>query len=281
MKNNVLPTKIGEFTKYTKTPNAIKYGTLYTREVKMDVPFEQKRTLRVYLPEDFDPNKRYPVIYMCDAQNIVDKYTSAYGEWDFDECMHKLIENGYRSVMVVGLDCPKKVSNRIREYTMNKAHFNSKTQFLGYGDRYANYIVNVIKPMIDETFPTEKNREWTAFGGSSMGGLCAFDIVSLYPGTFYFSLSFSPAFFVLKGNEYKKEISKRTFYPNEQKYYFFTGGADLDAKIMPGTIKMYNYMKKLGFDNEHVALLVDTERGHCEASWSHYLYNAMTFWLKK
>lgn len=293
MKNISLPDKIGPFIKYTKKPNAIKFGTLYTRQVKMDVPFEQTRTLRVYLPEDFDPNKRYPIMYMCDAQNIVDRYTSAYGEWDFDETMHRLIKQGYRSFIVAGLDCPKNILNRIREYTIskanykiseyeaNKANYKGKKPPHGYGDKYAKYLIEVIKPMIDKYFPTEKDREYTSFGGSSMGGLCAFDMVSTNPEVFSFALSFSPAFFVMNQKEYKEDIHSRIFYPNEQKYYFFTGGADLDAKIMPGTIKMYEYMKRLGFDDEHVALLVDSERGHCEASWSHYLINACKFWLKK
>lgn len=281
MKNNALPTKIGEFTKYTKTPNAISSGTLYTMTVHMDVPFEQKRTLRVYLPEDFDFNQRYPVMYMCDAQNIVDRYTSAYGEWDFDDHMHNLLRQGSRSFIIVGLDCPVDVYHRVEEYTLSKSHFKKYRHAKGYGDKYAKYIMNVIKPLIDKTFPTEKSQEYTAFGGSSMGGICAFEMVTRFPEVFGFCLSFSPAFYIMKSDEYQKETEARKFYPNEQKYYFFTGGKDLDAKIIPGTIKMYRYMKKIGFDDEHVALTVDSEFGHCEAAWSAYVEKAIKFWLKK
>ena len=280
MKCNNLPDKIGRFTKYTKTPNAIKYGTLYTLTVNVDVPFEQKRTLRVYLPEDYDQEKRYPVLYMCDAQNIVDRYTSAYGEWDIDEHMHALIKEGKKSFIVAGLDCPKVPTHRVREYALSKTQIIYKKVAKQYGNKYSEYIVNVIKPLIDRTFKTLKDRENTGFGGSSMGGLCAFDMVSLYPEVFSFALCFSPAFLMHRGREYFDEIRNRTFYPDEQKFYFFSGGADLDARILPGTIKMYKEMKKLGFDENHVVLLVDSEVGHCEASWSKYFKNAIRFWQK-
>ena len=280
MKCNNLPDKIGRFTKYTKTPNAIKYGTLYTLTVNVDVPFEQKRTLRVYLPEDYDQTKRYPVLYMCDAQNIVDRYTSAYGEWDIDEHMHALIKEGKKSFIVAGLDCPKAPAHRIREYSLSNAPIIYRKVSKPYGKLYSEYIINVIKPLIDKTFKTLKDRENTGFGGSSMGGLCAFDMVSLYPEVFSFALCFSPAFLVLKRREYFDEVRKRTFYPDEQKFYLYTGGADLDAKILPGTIKMYKELKKRGFDENHLALLVDSEVGHCEASWSKYFKNAIRFWQK-
>lgn len=277
-----MPEKIGGFTRYDKKPNAIKFGTLYTLEMKMDVPHEQNRTLRVYLPENYNENERYPVIYMCDAQNIVDRYTSAYGEWDIDEHMHSLIKEGYHSFIVVGFDCTKKPINRMREYTMCDAHFHNRAiPFKGYGKKYAKYMIDVLKPLIDETFNTLPEREYTAFGGSSMGGLCAFDIVSMYPETYSFALSFSPAFFVMRHREYQKEVEAREFYPEEQKFFFFSGGKDLDAKILPGTIKMYNYLRKIGFDDDHVGMIIDSEVGHCEASWSKYFKKAMRFWLPK
>ena len=280
MKTNNLPDRIGKFTKYTKTPNAIKFGALYTLTANVDVPFEQKRTLRVYLPEDYNEEERYPVLYMCDAQNIVDRYTSAYGEWDIDEHMHALIKEGKKSFIVAGLDCPKVPIHRMREYVLSESPFFWKKAPKAYGRQYSEYIVNVIKPLIDKTFNTLPDRENTGFGGSSMGGLCAFDMVTLYPEVFSFALSFSPAFFTLKGREYFNEVKNRTLYPNETKFYLFTGGADLDAKILPGTVKMYKEMKKCGFDDNHVALLVDSEVGHCEASWSKYVKNAIRFWQK-
>ena len=281
MKALPLPNNIGPFMKHTKEPKAIQYGTLYNLEVEVDVPYEKKRMLRVYLPEDYDGKKKYPVMYMTDAQNAVDKYLTAYGEWDIDEHMHELLEKGYKSFIIAGLDCPKRPINRAREYVLDKAHLKGKIlQTKGYGMKYAKYMVDVIKPLVDKYFQTLPDKQHTAFGGSSMGGLCSFDIVSLFPDTFSFALTFSPAFFVLNRREYQKEIKSRLFKINEQKFFFFTGKLDLDAKIHPGTVEMYEYMKSLGYDDEHVALIVDENMGHHESSWSHYFNDATMFWQK-
>ena len=50
----------GPFKLYTKVPNDIHYGKLYTTEVELPIIYSKKRTVRVYLPEDFDEHKKYP-----------------------------------------------------------------------------------------------------------------------------------------------------------------------------------------------------------------------------
>ena len=76
--------QIGPFKLYTKKPNDITWGNLYTMEVVLPVLEQKKRTVRVFLPEGYSTNKKYPVLYMADGQNIVDKYTTASGAWDID-----------------------------------------------------------------------------------------------------------------------------------------------------------------------------------------------------
>ena len=50
------------------------------------------RRIWAYLPPDYDslPNKRYPVIYMHDGQNLFDEATSFAGEWRVDEALEEL-----------------------------------------------------------------------------------------------------------------------------------------------------------------------------------------------
>ena len=49
----------------------------------------RERTLRLYLPPSYEssPDKRYPVIYMHDGQNLFDDATSNAGEWGVDETL--------------------------------------------------------------------------------------------------------------------------------------------------------------------------------------------------
>src|SRR5690606_2299151 len=50
-----------------------------------------RRPILAYLPNSYETSdKRYPVLYMHDAQNLFDARTSFAGEWQVDETMQRL-----------------------------------------------------------------------------------------------------------------------------------------------------------------------------------------------
>lgn len=279
--------RIGPFIKYTKEPNDIQYGSLYTMDVVLPVPYCKKRTVRVYLPEGYTKNKRYPVLYMTDGQNIVDKYTTAYGAWDIDVRQHELVEEGYTPFIVVGIDCPK-VGHiyRVREYTLQDVDISRR--YAGrhykeepYSDLLMDYFVNTLKPIIDENFSTYPDKEHTGFGGSSMGGLAAFNYGTKRKDVFGFSLCFSPAFHLFNKKELYEYVDSLNINNEEfGKFYFYTGDVEFEHLFLKPTIDMYNYMRNRGLDNNQVALLIDSTKAHCEAAWSEHFNEAMRFWLK-
>ncbi|MFY8003269.1 MAG: alpha/beta hydrolase-fold protein, partial [Chitinophagaceae bacterium] len=74
------------------------------------------RKIWLYLPPDYaSSTKRYPVIYMHDAQNVFDVRTSFSGEWGVDEALNQLFNNGNYGAIVVGID--NGGSSRLNEYS--------------------------------------------------------------------------------------------------------------------------------------------------------------------
>ena len=59
------------------------------------------------------------VIYFSDGQNLVDRYLSAFGEWEFDKTVNRLMKEGYQGVIAVGIDCPKEPLERTKEFNKN------------------------------------------------------------------------------------------------------------------------------------------------------------------
>ena len=279
--------QIGPFKKYTIKPNDIRYGSLYTMDVILPVPYCKKRTVRVYLPEGYVKEKKYPVLYMTDGQNIVDKYTTAYGAWDIDVRQHELLLEGYSPFIVVGVDCPK-VGHvfRVREYTLQDVpitkenagkHFGKEP----YSDLLMDYIVNTLKPIVDKYFSTNPSREYTGFGGSSMGGLAAFNYGTKRRDIFSFSLCFSPAFFLFNKKELYDYVDSLNINNEEfGKFFFYTGNVDFEHLFKKPTIDMFRYFQKRGFNENQVGLIVDDTQAHCEAAWSLHFNEAMKFWLK-
>jgi predicted alpha/beta superfamily hydrolase len=130
-----------------------------------------RRRLFVYLPPSYatEVDRRYPVIYMQDGQNLFDESLSYAGEWQVDETMEALSQAGIEAI-VVGI--ANMETRRIDEYSPFKDRRLHKG---GRGDWYVAFMANTVKPLIDRDFRTLPAREHTGVLGSSMGGL-----ISLY-----------------------------------------------------------------------------------------------------
>ena len=283
----MIPDRIGPFKRYISKKTTMKYGFYYSFEVILPFSKENRRTVRVWLPSNYDfnnKNKRFPVIYMSDGQNLVDRYLSAYGDWRLDKTVERLIEEGNDGLIAVGIDCPKDPLERTKElcppYEPTKKIFKMEgDSFKPYADQYINYIVNELKPLIDKTFFTISDN--TAIGGSSMGGIMAFYAYIYKPEIFKFSLSFSPAFFFYKKKDWFSILDKYDISPNKNgKLFLYSGGKDFEKMFLKPTIYTYEYLLKRKYKNDQVALLVDTNEIHHEDAWAKYLYDALKYWLK-
>jgi len=149
------------------------------------------RSLRIYLPPSYNTNtlKRYPVLYMHDGQNLFST-TTAFGgvEWRVDETINQLVGTGAMDeVIVVGID---NTADRINEYTpcCDPQYGGGK---LG---QYEAFIINTVKPFIDQSYRTLSSKQNTAIMGSSLGGLASFYIGRDRPDVFSKSGGMSSSF---------------------------------------------------------------------------------------
>lgn len=131
----------------------------------------------VYLPPGYeaDPRRRYPVFYLQDGQNVFDGETAfIHGqEWGVDDSAEHLIREGeVKPVIIVAVY--NAGPNRVDEYTPTRDH---KTKRGGKAYLYGRMLVRDLKPFIDSTYRTLRDRKHTGLGGSSLGAL-----VTLYLG---------------------------------------------------------------------------------------------------
>lgn len=140
---------------------------------------ETPRNVLVYLPPGYqgDESRRYPVFYMHDGQNLVNPQDAFGGVvWGVDETAQKLILNGdIEPLIIVGIY--NTGDKRIDEYTPVKSAGGKMRGRGGQADQYGRMIIEELKPFIDREYRTKPDRENTALGGSSLGGL-----VSLHLG---------------------------------------------------------------------------------------------------
>lgn len=229
------------------------------------------RDVIVWLPPDYnsDENKRYPVLYMHDAQNIFDPRTSTlFIDWQADETADSLIRAGeIESIIIVGMN---NTSDRFEEYS------NSPL-----GKLYMNLIAEKIKPFIDSKYRTLPDRNNTAVAGSSMGGLISFMIAWEYPDLFSKAACFSPAF-KIQNVDYVKEVTNYSGNKKDIKLYIDNGGVGLEAQLQPGIDEMIDALKQKGYeDGKDFFVYIDKNSEHNEAAWAEKFWRPLKIFFAK
>ncbi|HEX4956899.1 MAG TPA: alpha/beta hydrolase-fold protein [Lacibacter sp.] len=227
---------------------------------------ERTRRIWIYLPETYaTTQKRFPVIYMQDGQNLFDVLTAPYGEWGVDEMMDT-VRTG-KQCIIVGIDHGG--PTRLTEYNPYTSRFGK-----GEGDAYVEFIVQRLKPYIDSVFRTKPQREFTSIAGSSMGGLISFYAALKYPEVFGGAGVFSPSFWLTP--DLKQNISS-----NNSKYkpaFYFVCG-ELESESMITDMKdIAAAVIKSG--NRKVFIKTVTEGRHNEQFWKNEMYECL-LWLQK
>lgn len=148
-----------------------------------------ERPLTVYLPPGYGrETRRYPVFYMQDGQNLFDAHTAFGGNpWRADETAERLIRAGaIEPVIIVGV---ANTPDRLQEYGPTGPRSRGKSR----SHRYGRFLVNEVKPFIDATYRTLPEREHTAVGGSSMGGLISLFLCKWHSDVFGSCAAVSPS----------------------------------------------------------------------------------------
>ena len=145
------------------------------------------RDLMIYLPPSYDTtDRRYPVLYMQDGQNLFDPALAFAGSWRVDLAMDHAATRR-REGIVVGI--PNMGEGRLAEYSP----FDDPENGPGRATDYVQYMAETIKPLVDGRFRTMPAAESTGVAGSSMGGLLSLFAFFHRPDVFGIMAALSPS----------------------------------------------------------------------------------------
>lgn len=177
------------------------------------------RTVLVWLPPGYheQPQERYPVLYLHDGNNVFDAATAFTGvEWRADETATRLIAaRRIKPLIIVGV-C--NTPDRANEYTLVP---DAGRQTGGRGGAYLSFLVDTVKPLVDSSYRTHPQREQTAIGGSSLGGLISLYAVCLRPDVFSRAAVVSPALFW--GDRHVLETARTANWPTPPRIWIDIG----------------------------------------------------------
>lgn len=192
--------------------------------VRID-PLERMGWIDLYLPDDYyASDRRYPVLYMFDGQNLFFDQQAAFG---YSWRLKRFLDTCDNPCIVVGLECDPKDQNRLHEYTPYPLPHTFFGRTIGAGAVLMEWIVQFLKPRIDAGLRTWPQREATAIAGSSMGGLMAFFAAVRHNNIFSKAACLSPSIFICQ-EQIGRELKGKKLNPDTRIYWSF-GSRELQA----------------------------------------------------
>lgn len=222
----------------------------------------------VWLPPGYeDGNRRYPVVYMHDGQNLFFRERSGYNKvWAADKAALRLISAGkVASFIIVGVDHPGE--KRYQQYFPTRVTGPELRRgiesFAGplTGDAYIRFLADELKPFIDRSYRTRPEAKHTAIAGSSMGGLISLYALAERPDVFGKAAAVSTHLALIGPDDIAKapgladtiKGSWRTYLYNQlgrpkgRKLWMDHGTATLDAHYAPYQQAVDAEVKRVGW----------------------------------
>ncbi len=230
---------------------------------------DRNRRVRLFLPSEYETSTAdYPVLYMHDGQNLFSAQEAFAGEWEVDEALLAFEDAGYSGAIVVAID--NGGSYRIGEYTP----WANPQYGGGDGEAYMEFVVNTLKPYVDENYRTLSDRENTGIMGSSLGGLISHYGALAYQNVFSKVGVFSPSFWF---TDDIYSFSYSTGHQANMRMYFLAGGNE-SASLEGDVISMMDTLESAGFNESEMQFKFVPDGEHSEWFWAQEFPDAFE-WL--
>ena len=252
--------------------------------------FNHHRRIRVLLPKDYQQEhwQHYSVLYMHDGQNIFYSKESYSGHsWKIIPTIKKHQE--FPKLIIVGID--NAGVQRLDEYSpwrTDIGHTEQARNAGGKGMEYADWVVNQVKPFIDQHYRTKPQQEHTLLAGSSMGGIITAYMGAAYPHIFghlgVFSLAswFNEPAFLNFIHHHPLRKQSRVFIQvgtNE--------GDDIDAQYISNmnqayidcTLRYYQSLLRTEHPLDQIRLKIMANEIHHEVHWADHFVDFLGFSL--
>ena len=228
------------------------------------VYLKNERDIIIWFPPSYqDSNKRYPVLYALDGQNLFSPTTAFIGkDWQVDETATRLIQQKkIEEFIVVGIYNTK---DRLEEYNL----------WTDKGKKFANFIIREMKTFVDENYRTITNKSNTFIMGSSLGGLYSFQLVWNYPTIFSKAACLSSSFWV-DDKKIFEEVKSDENPLKDITLYIDCGGEE--KELIEDSKEMMKLLEEIGY-TKNINLFTHLEKGgkHTEEDWADRLHIPFT-----
>lgn len=221
------------------------------------------RMVYLYLPDSYlkNPKKRYPVMYIFDGHNVFFDSDATYGKsWG----MYDYMNHTKKDLIIVAVECNHEGNARLVEYSPINFENAVFGMIEGKGSTYFNWLIETLKPYMDEHYRTLPDRKNTIIAGSSMGGLMALYGICAYNHIFQRAACLSPSLWV-NPESVLEFVEKNNISPGTTVYMDYgekemvNHSASLEALTAAANLLLTKQV--------NLTLRIVPGGEHCEASW--------------
>ncbi|MEA2568369.1 MAG: hypothetical protein QOI24_370 [Acidobacteriota bacterium] len=232
------------------------------------------REITIYVPPSYSdrPEARYPVLYMQDGQNLFEPERSFIPgrHWRLLEAADAAIaDRAARSMIIVGID--NAGADRVDEYTPTR---DVVKEHGGRADDYGRMLIEELKPIIDAGYRTLTDRDNTAIGGSSLGGLVSLYLGLSHPDIFGSVASMSPS--VWWDSRMIVRMLDRFDSSHRPRVWLDIGGREGNEALADARI-LRERMRAMGWNEGSFRYFEDRRADHSEVSWAKRVRNVLEF----
>jgi len=192
----------------------------------------EERTLNIYLPQNFDKTKSYPVIYLLDG-SMNEDFIHVTGLVQFFNQMYSMPET-----IVIGIAN----IDRKRDFTFHTDLKDLQKDYptTGHSDKFINFLEKELKPYIESQFKTTD----TYIFGQSLGGLLATEILLKKPEMFNNYFIISPSLWWDDESLLKQANQLLTKIPDTKKFIYVSVGKGEHKVMVKDAEDLYDILKK-------------------------------------
>jgi predicted alpha/beta superfamily hydrolase len=225
------------------------------------------KKIRIFNPNDqsIASDEKVPVLIMLDGQNLFDDATSYVGEWHVDESILQLDQK--IKPIVIGIDHGN--ADRMNELTP----FPHEKYGGGGADQFLTWIIDELKPFIENKYKIEFDSERQAIAGSSLGGLFSHYSTVTRPDVFKYAGVFSPSYW------FNDKIYKITneLSDGQRRYLYLSGGTKESESHVANLNLMNDSLNEKPFINSE--LVINENAQHNEKQWSESFPLFLNWWM--
>ncbi|WP_445432359.1 alpha/beta hydrolase [Chryseobacterium indoltheticum] len=201
------------------------------RTIKSKI-LNEDRILNIYLPQNFDKTKSYPIIYLLDG-SMNEDFIHVTGLVQFFNQMYSMPET-----IVVGIAN----IDRKRDFTFHTDLKDLQKDYptTGHSDKFISFLEKELKPYIESQFKTTDKYLF----GQSLGGLLATEILLKKPEMFNNYFIISPSLWWDDESLLKEAPQLLTKIPDTKKFVYVSVGKGEHPVMIKDAESLDDILKK-------------------------------------